>query len=145
VNAAVTVDLSLGFATMSGSSATTMLIDIENVIGSSYDDSLLGDGSNNRLNGGWGNDTLAGGHGADTLRGGEGNDLLLVETEVVAGDQFHGDGDSDTLLLTSHRDLTLATQITGIEYLDLAGFTDQPAFRTPDSGLRTEPALPPVG
>ena len=49
---------------------------IENLIGSSFDDTLTGDGMANTLNGGAGDDTLIGGAGDDTLTGGAGQDTL---------------------------------------------------------------------
>ncbi|MDQ8731417.1 glycerophosphodiester phosphodiesterase family protein [Bradyrhizobium sp. LHD-71] len=52
------------------------LIGVENVIGGSADDILIGDDAANHLDGGAGNDTLKGGAGDDTLWGGEGNDVL---------------------------------------------------------------------
>ena len=52
--------------------------DIEDLVGSAFDDILAGDLRDNRLDGGAGNDTLYGGPGggADLLRGGPGDDLL---------------------------------------------------------------------
>ena len=50
---------------------------IENLTGSSYDDTLTGDGEGNTLKGGAGRDTLMGGVGDDKLYGEEGNDTEL--------------------------------------------------------------------
>ena len=61
------------------------LFDIENLIGSDYDDTLIGDAISNILEGGdgadtlngeGGNDFLFGGSGDDTLIGGDGDDIL---------------------------------------------------------------------
>jgi VCBS repeat-containing protein len=52
------------------------LVSIQNLIGSSHDDVLIGNDLGNVLNGGLGNDTLIGGAGNDTLIGGLGNNLL---------------------------------------------------------------------
>ncbi|HCQ21199.1 MAG: hypothetical protein AN481_13110 [Aphanizomenon flos-aquae LD13] len=52
------------------------LTSIENIIGSSRNDSLVGNSGNNSLNGGNGDDILNGGDGNDTLDGGYGNDTL---------------------------------------------------------------------
>ena len=52
------------------------LINIENLVGSSFDDSLTGDGGNNELIGYEGNDFLIGGDGADRLSGDNGNDYV---------------------------------------------------------------------
>jgi serralysin len=49
---------------------------IENLIGSNYNDVLIGDAGPNILDGGKGEDKLIGAGGADTLRGGAGNDTL---------------------------------------------------------------------
>lgn len=51
-----------------------ILVDIENVIGSSHDDHLIGDDGKNVLTGGRGNDILTGGLGRDVLNGGRGSD-----------------------------------------------------------------------
>ena len=49
---------------------------IENVVGSPYDDTIIGDIATNGLHGGEGDDTLQGAGGSDQLYGGEGADLL---------------------------------------------------------------------
>ncbi|MGX7894896.1 calcium-binding protein [Tsuneonella sp. HG222] len=52
---------------------------IENVLGSSFADFLIGDPGINRLDGGPGNDTVIGGIGPDILIGGAGSDTLSFE------------------------------------------------------------------
>ena len=54
------------------------LVAMENVVGSAFNDSLVGDGNANVLDGGAGNDVLAGMGGDDTLLGGGGNDTLRL-------------------------------------------------------------------
>ena len=98
--AGVTVDLASG--TGAGSDAAGDVISgIENIDGSSYDDTLTGDTGNNVLRGGAGNDSLTGGEGDDAYlfgRGdnqdvidnfddGESTDHLVIE-EGVAPDQL---------------------------------------------------------
>ena len=61
------VDLTLG-AGLGGDATNDTLISIENVTGSSFADSLIGNLSANVLNGGGGADTLTGNGGADTFR-----------------------------------------------------------------------------
>ena len=82
------------------SSATTddtdKLINIQNVIGSQYGDTLMGNDAANILVGGMGNDTLEGGKGADSFYGGEQND---------SADSLDG---SDTV---SYEDVTAARAI----------------------------------
>ncbi|HSW11804.1 MAG TPA: calcium-binding protein [Solimonas sp.] len=66
---------------------------IENLVGSSLDDSLTGNGSANRLSGGNGNDSLNGadgndhlngGSGADTMAGGGGDDVFIIDNSADA-------------------------------------------------------------
>lgn len=54
------------------------------LIGSDYDDTLVGNSNANRLEGRVGNDTLIGGAGADTLVGGEGSDWASYSTALAA-------------------------------------------------------------
>lgn len=49
---------------------------VENVIGSAYDDDIFGNDLANNLSGGNGNDVLAGRNGDDILSGGNGNDII---------------------------------------------------------------------
>jgi len=81
-NAAVSVDLATGSGT-GGHVQGDILIDIENLIGSDFDDTFTGDTSifsgadgNNWFDGGIGDDTLDGGAGSDSLIGGAGADAL---------------------------------------------------------------------
>lgn len=53
---------------------------IENLIGSSYGDSLFGDNGANVLNGGQGADTLYGRGGNDRIYGGAGNDVMIGDS-----------------------------------------------------------------
>jgi Ca2+-binding RTX toxin-like protein/GH24 family phage-related lysozyme (muramidase) len=74
---AVKVDISLTDTTQyGGDSSGDFLSNIENLIGSSYNDTLIGNSTVNNLNGGLGNDLLIGGAGADIIDGGDGNDTV---------------------------------------------------------------------
>jgi Ca2+-binding RTX toxin-like protein len=88
---AVTVDLVNG--TVAGGDTDT-LDAVENVIGTTFDDALIGGGGVNELRGGDGGDTIAGGAGEDELIGQGGDDRIYGEpaNDVLSG----GDGD-DTL------------------------------------------------
>ena len=62
----VTVDLrTQGVAQNTVAAGNDTLTGIENLIGSQYDDTLIGDGNANMIEGGLGNDTLAGGFGGN--------------------------------------------------------------------------------
>ncbi|MCY7332527.1 MAG: pre-peptidase C-terminal domain-containing protein [Pseudanabaena sp. CAN_BIN31] len=72
------IDLSLqsGTVRFSGTSLTDTLMSIENVVGSSGNDTITGNSLANTLSGGDGNDTIRGGDGNDILDGGFGYDFL---------------------------------------------------------------------
>ena len=103
--AGVTVDLTVsGAQTSSGDANGDDISNIEQLIGSDYNDTLTGDTNNNilwggllndTLNGGTGNDTLYGEAGDDTLNGDAGNDILYggAGTNILNGgngqDEIH--------------------------------------------------------
>ncbi len=103
---AIQVDLSeAGAQSSSGDGAGDTLVAIENVTGSSYDDTLVGNAESNVLSGGGGddalygnegNDVLDGGSGADAMVGGGGNDIYVVD---YTGDSIfeEGGGGVDTV------------------------------------------------
>jgi Ca2+-binding RTX toxin-like protein/subtilisin-like proprotein convertase family protein len=103
--AAVTVDLNLTTAQNGGDAKGDILSNIENVIGSKGNDTLLGDAADNLLVGCDGNDNLVGGAGADMLDGGDGNDTASyvtssagVSVDLSAGTAAGGDAQGDTLI-----------------------------------------------
>ncbi|MCR5879488.1 calcium-binding protein [Phenylobacterium sp. J367] len=103
--AAVTVDLGLqGVAQNTGGGGTDVLINIEQVYGSNFDDTLKGDGGRNFLYGASGADTLLGGQGDDGLEGGAGNDLL-----------DGGDGIDIAAFTTATSGVTVDLAITGAQ------------------------------
>jgi Ca2+-binding RTX toxin-like protein len=97
--ASVSVDLSAGSAT-DGYGNIDTFINIENVRGSQYDDTLIGDGGNNHLYGQKGNDILNGGAGVDTANYsldhifGSGG----IDVDLTLGITIDGWGDTDTLI-----------------------------------------------
>jgi Ca2+-binding RTX toxin-like protein len=115
--AAVLVNLATG--TASGGEGNDILLNIETVLGSVFNDTLIGDSANNTLLGQAGDDTLDGGAGFDTtsyqtalsavtvdlatglVSGGGGNDILL-RIEQVTGSSFNdlltGDNADNTLV-----------------------------------------------
>lgn len=79
------VDLAHAVAVVSvAGSPTDALIAIESVVGTHFDDRLLGKSRNNQLTGGGGDDVIKGKGGDDILEGGGGDDTL-----------FPGPGDDD--------------------------------------------------
>ena len=77
-SAAVNLNLFAG-TSAGGDAANDYLLYIENLVGSSYDDTLTGSTGANVIYGGAGNDVLSGSAGVDTLYGGVGNDTYVVD------------------------------------------------------------------
>ena len=80
-----------------GYGGTDSLTNLENVIGSEFDDNLTGNSGNNSLTGRGGNDAIAGlsgddsitgSEGADTLVGGAGNDWFIYLNPAEGGDNI---------------------------------------------------------
>jgi Ca2+-binding RTX toxin-like protein len=95
------------------------LTNIENVIGSPFDDDLTGDGNANRLDGGDGRDTLEGGAGNDTLVGGTGLDTAAYREA--------GTGVTISLALAAAQNTVGAgtDTLSGIESLLGSAFNDR--------------------
>jgi len=68
--------VTFGFNLDLGATSSTSISNVENVVGSGFDDAIAGDAGANVVDGGAGNDNLFGGGGADTLLGGVGDDTL---------------------------------------------------------------------
>ena len=93
----VQVNLQTGYG-HGGEAEGDILVRIEDLYGSNFDDTLIGDQNDNRLDGGKGNDILKGGGGIDTLIGGDGDDVLEIDS---FHDQVEGGAGSDTLMFRS--------------------------------------------
>ena len=98
---AVSVDLGGEVASGEG---TDSIIDVENIVGSRFADTLTGDGDANAIDGGAGHDTIDGAGGADTLTGGSGNDTLRggAGSDTLEGGSGHDtieSGDGDDLII----------------------------------------------
>jgi Ca2+-binding RTX toxin-like protein len=89
----VVVNLATGIATDNWGN-TDKLVNIEDVSGSRYADSITGNAGDNNLNGDDGNDTIAGNDGNDWLDGGGGNDSLVGGLGM---DQLSGGSGNDTI------------------------------------------------
>ncbi len=114
----VSVDLTA--ATGAGGHAEgDTLSNIENLIGSDFDDQLTGDTGVNTFRGGAGDDALAGKGGADILIGGSGNDTAVFDG-TLNDYMFKWDGVALLVYHVSTPEVT--TRITEIEQLS---FSDQ--------------------
>lgn len=94
--AAVTVNLTTGMGS-GGVAEGDRLSGIENIQGSYYGDTLIGNTAANQLDGWEGNDTLSGGKGDDTFIGGNGSDLLIGGSGADAFRFLRYDTGSDTI------------------------------------------------
>lgn len=94
--AGVHVDLNDGVATANGYGAADTLTNIEDLIGSDFNDVLVGNGARNVLVGGLGYDTLAGLAGDDTLFGGTGSSNELIGGE--GNDTYFSTAIGDTIV-----------------------------------------------
>jgi Ca2+-binding RTX toxin-like protein len=65
-----------GSAQNTGNAGSDTLVNIQNLIGSNFTDTLFGDGNSNVIYGGGGDDVVFGGGGNDALYGGAGSDVL---------------------------------------------------------------------
>jgi serralysin len=93
---------------------------IENAIGGSGGDTLIGNRAANRLTGNAGNDVLNGGAGADIMIGGTGNDTYYVDSADDRGIET-STGGTDTVVTTiSH---TLAAYVENLVASGTAGIT----------------------
>jgi VCBS repeat-containing protein len=114
------------------------LINIENLTGSPFADTLIGDDQNNVINGGGGNDLIKGGAGDDTLIGGGGNDIIsggagkdtmifdnLAFLTPGSGSVMDGGTDFNTLIFAQNNgSLNLTTvDATTFKNIDLINMT----------------------
>lgn len=79
-------------ANWTGDAAGDVLVNIQNLTGSAYNDILGGNGFANVLNGGNGDDLLIGGAGGDTLIGGNGFDIASYQNATSGIYLVYGDG-----------------------------------------------------
>jgi Ca2+-binding RTX toxin-like protein len=117
-NATTGVSASLSLpATNTGEAFGDTYANIENLLGSIFDDVLNGNASANSLSGNAGNDLLIGGAGADSLDGGTGTDIASYETAL---------GGVTASLLTpgSNTGDALGDTYTSIENLRGSAFSD---------------------
>lgn len=109
----VTIDLINGVGTR-GDAEGDVLLNIENVVGSRFNDVIIGSAADNVLTGGAGDDVITGGAGKDTIDGGTGNDTAnysnsnaAVTVNLTTGINTGGHASGD--ILTGIENLTGST------------------------------------
>ncbi|WP_248742888.1 MULTISPECIES: retention module-containing protein [unclassified Pseudomonas] len=95
--AGVTVNLSLLGAQNTIGAGIDTISNVENLVGSNFNDTLTGDNNNNVINGGLGNDILNGGGGDDLLIGGMGNNTLTGGPGADTFQWLKGNSGHDTV------------------------------------------------
>jgi len=141
-NSAVTVWINRGSdKNTDGDAAGDTLTNIENLTGSSFDDTLVGDGGDNIIDGGLGDDFIDGGAGNDILDGGDGDDdikgfagadILMggagndVLTGLAGNDTLIGGEGNDTLTGGTGSDLFIFLANSGVDIItDFDGVSDK--------------------
>jgi Ca2+-binding RTX toxin-like protein len=114
-----------------GDSYQDGLFSIENLVGSSYRDILVGTNGTNELDGGADNDTLEGRSGADTLYGRDGNDTLIggLGTDMLSGgagaDVFRFTTSADSFGTYATRDFIIDFDVDGNDLISIARLNDE--------------------
>ncbi|HEY6662840.1 MAG TPA: hypothetical protein VIZ66_07945, partial [Sphingomicrobium sp.] len=99
---AVTVNLALFGGQDTGGAGIDTLIDIENLSGSAFADTLIGNAAANVITGGAGNDTIDGAAGADAMIGGLGNDRFYLDSSFDSIVEAAGEGDDIAFVLGTY-------------------------------------------
>ncbi|MDD4948596.1 DUF4347 domain-containing protein [Sulfuricurvum sp.] len=120
----VHVDLTITTAQDTLGAGVDTLTNIENLTGSAYNDTLIGNSGNNILNGGVGNDTLRGNGGSDHLNGETGDDTFIItRNSDMVNSIINGGAGIDTLKLEGYANLDLTkigdTRLQNIETIDI--------------------------
>ena len=118
----VSVDLRLATPQLVAADVgTETLVSIENLCGSIYDDTLIGNSGANTLDGSSGNDVLIGDAGNDSLSGYIGNDVLDggAGNDILDGgsgtDSMTGGSGNDTYIVDSTGDVVTETSTSASE------------------------------
>jgi Ca2+-binding RTX toxin-like protein len=126
----VFVDLQSG-TVFGGDASSDTISAVENLIGTTFNDTLGGDANANTLSGLAGNDTLVGrggndtidtGSGDDIVDGGDGSDTINLGAFFTALDSINGGANSDTLNLNGDYSagITLSdTTLTNVERINV--------------------------
>lgn len=146
--AGVTVNLATNAAQITVGAGTDTLSNVENLLGSAFNDTLTGSNGANLISGGAGNDILTGAAGADTINGGEGSDLYMVAATAdlpvaeLVSDSGLGVNDIDELRYTSNAagTLTLAATLAGIERVVIGTGTAAQAVATGNAAININAA-----
>ncbi len=116
----VNVDLS-NTAAQNTREGTDTFINIENLIGTDFNDTLQGDSNTNQIDGGLGADNIWGNGGADVLNGEDGDDNFFVQGTDAFDDTFNGGAGFDEISLGGDSYFNGSSTFNSIEQLDMNG------------------------
>ena len=141
--AAVTVSLASTASQNTVGAGSDTLSNFENLVGSSFNDTLTGSAAANRIGGGAGNDIITGGAGADRLDGGAGSDLYILSAladKPAAEIADTGPSGVDELRFSQAAagTLTLAAGDTGLERVVIGTGTGATAVSTATTALNID-------
>ena len=124
----VLVNLGTGSFTSSLAASITTIVDVENVIGTAFNDTIIGSTANNTLFGGAGDDSLTGGAGTDIFHGGAGNDTFFTNSSAEDVFEAAGEGTADRVIASATFSLELAAlqPLSAVEFIqtdNAAGIT----------------------
>lgn len=127
---AMRAQLNSGVVANDGDGGVDQLFGVENLTGSAFDDTLIGNGSGNVLIGGTGRDTLiglagddvlVGGAGvANTMQGGAGDDTYVVTARGDTVYELAGEG-VDTVLATASQ-INLSANVENLTFVGAGAF-----------------------
>jgi len=119
----ITVNLATATGQATGQGTDT-IVNIENVLGSGFDDTITGNGSANTIQGGAGADSINGAAGNDSIDGGAGNDTIDGGGN---NDTIDGGADTDTLTYAAFGagvSVSMTSTTTGTVFYPTGGETD---------------------
>lgn len=122
----VSVNLKLGTAT-GGEAEGDVLVNISRLLGSGFNDTLVGNDNGNTLAGNAGDDSLVGGEGADLLDGGTNGGVVVDESQGLSvptkipstGDTMRGGAGDDTYVVDSPLDRVIEDSMNEPVYGDM--------------------------
>lgn len=122
------INVDLAAETFTNTDMDQTVLNVENIVGSSTGDTLIGDDGVNIISGGAGNDLINGGLGADILNGDAGNDSFEIDLDDIVD----GGDDIDTIVFSNFTEsvtANLATQtfsvggVMGQTFSNIEGLT----------------------
>lgn len=102
--------------------STDTISNVENLVGTNYDDTLFGTVGSNDINGGTGNDIINGNGGADTLSGEGGNDTIILPGNSDGTTVDGGDGSNTIQFMANTFGSVVLTTTSGLDTLDFSQY-----------------------